>query len=114
MAFTTADAADRDFAIDQLQSFLQAADGLTELDYAKLWKALFYCAYLDLRASAYITGMWHSDKPLVQEDLADKLCSLMESAKPSDTWVFFRAFWTVIIREWIGIDRLRWIYSQQF
>ena len=47
----------RDKAVKRLSKWLKRQDTLSDLDNRKLWKALFYC-------------MWHSDKLLVQEELA--------------------------------------------
>lgn len=65
--------------------------------------ALFYC-------------MWMSDKPLVQQKLADDLADLVlcirsshpgRIARTRASLAFLEAFWSVIIREWAGLDRLR-------
>ena len=50
----------RDRGVKKLKAFLRKQQRLSELDCCKLWRGLFYC-------------MWMSDKPLVQEELADQL-----------------------------------------
>lgn len=51
--------------------------------------------------------MWMSDRPLVQQALANSLASLV-SVLPSETVIpFLRAFWLTMAREWTMIDVLR-------
>ena len=50
----------RDKAIKSLERYLRKAHDIDELEVRKIWKALFYC-------------FWHSDKPKVQADLAERL-----------------------------------------
>lgn len=52
--------------------------------------------------------MWMSDKPLVQEALADSLAELCSAF--DDTLValqFYSAFLDIMCREWFGIDQWR-------
>jgi len=50
-----------------------------------------------------------SDKQLVQQQLANQLGSLLLKI-PNDTVLkFLKAFWKIIIQEWNGLDRLRYI-----
>ncbi|XP_003436209.2 ribosomal RNA processing protein 1 homolog [Anopheles gambiae] len=68
----------------------------SDLDFMRLWKGLFYC-------------MWMSDKPLVQEELAESLGSLVRCFD-HDVPVamqFFKAFLVTMGNEWFGIDRWR-------
>ncbi|XP_071807033.1 uncharacterized protein [Asterias amurensis] len=66
-----------------------------EEELLRLWKGLFYC-------------MWMCDKPLVQEELADKIADLIHSfSTPLGAINFFDAFLLTMKREWLGIDRLR-------
>uniref|UniRef100_A0A182JNN1 Ribosomal RNA processing protein 1 n=1 Tax=Anopheles christyi TaxID=43041 RepID=A0A182JNN1_9DIPT len=68
----------------------------SDLDFMRLWKGLFYC-------------MWMSDKPLVQEELAESLGSLVRCFD-HDVPVamqFFKAFIVTMGNEWFGIDRWR-------
>uniref|UniRef100_A0A182P3X7 Ribosomal RNA processing protein 1 n=1 Tax=Anopheles epiroticus TaxID=199890 RepID=A0A182P3X7_9DIPT len=68
----------------------------SDLDFMRLWKGLFYC-------------MWMSDKPLVQEELAESLGALVRCFD-HDVPVamqFFKAFLVTMGNEWFGIDRWR-------
>ncbi|GAA5913932.1 Rrp1p [Sporobolomyces salmoneus] len=81
---------------------------LDELEMAKLWKGIYYC-------------FWMSDKPLVQQALAQTLADLTlivrpKSTKPEkngrvervkSTMAFLKGFWVTVCREWVGLDRLR-------
>jgi ribosomal RNA-processing protein 1 len=70
-------------------------NGFTELQMMKLWKGLHVC-------------MWHSDKPLVQEELADSLASFIHVLKNREVvLLFIKCFFAIMAREWHGIDRLR-------
>eukprot|EP00514_Thraustochytrium_sp_LLF1b_P011925 CAMPEP_0184547434 /NCGR_PEP_ID=MMETSP0199_2-20130426/5570_1 /TAXON_ID=1112570 /ORGANISM="Thraustochytrium sp., Strain LLF1b" /LENGTH=583 /DNA_ID=CAMNT_0026941929 /DNA_START=282 /DNA_END=2030 /DNA_ORIENTATION=- len=61
----------------------------------KLWKGLFYC-------------MWMSDKVPVQQDLAERIASLVSAfKKPANSILFYRAFAVTMRREWAGLDKLR-------
>lgn len=63
--------------------------------FLKLWKALFYC-------------MWHSDKPLVQHELAGKLAKLVHVPNEvSTSLLYLKSFYITMEREWEGIDHLR-------
>ena len=82
---------------------------------AKLWKAIFYCAFLCLTLvppssgnRVVASGFWMSDKPLVQQGLASKMAELLlEIPSTPRSLDFLRGFWTALVREWNGIDRLR-------
>ena len=51
-----------------------------------------------------------SDKPLVQQALAAELADiLLKIPDPSSSLLFLKGFWKTVVREWHGIDRLRWI-----
>ena len=59
-----------------------------------------------------------SDKPLVQQALAANLADLLLSIQPKDeadrfsaALGFLAGFWRAIVREWQGIDRLRYVAS---
>ncbi|KIL71672.1 hypothetical protein M378DRAFT_155269 [Amanita muscaria Koide BX008] len=88
----------RDRAIKQLSNFLStdaSKNTLSKSDLAKLWKGIFYC-------------FWMSDKPLVQQALADELAELLLTiSTPSASLFFLRGFWETTVREWNGIDQLR-------
>jgi ribosomal RNA-processing protein 1 len=88
------DKATRDKAVQALTRYLKRAPEISELELAKIWKALFYC-------------MWHSDKPATQADLAERLAGLVHAVVPGRRLLFVRAFWETMMREWFGIDRLR-------
>ncbi|KAK2412898.1 ribosomal RNA processing protein B [Trifolium repens] len=78
-----------------LKSWLPSrSEPLPEEDAKKLWKGLFYC-------------VWHSDKPLVQADLIDRLSSLLLTLHPSVSVQYFTTFFITMRREWSGIDALR-------
>lgn len=52
-----------------------------------------------------------SDKPLVQQALASELAEiLLTISNISSSLTFLRGFWTTLVREWNGIDRLRYIH----
>jgi len=49
-----------------------------------------------------------SDKPLVQQALATELADLVLTITTTPlSLAFLRGFWETIVREWNGIDRLR-------
>jgi ribosomal RNA-processing protein 1 len=55
------------------------------------------------------TGFWMSDKPLVQQALASELAELLLTmTSVSSSLSFLRGFWEATVREWNGIDRLRY------
>ena len=52
--------------------------------------------------------MWYSDKPLLQEGLANEIASMLGTLpQRADSVEYFTAFCETISREWTGIDRLR-------
>lgn len=64
-------------------------------DFLRIWKGLFYC-------------MWMSDKPLVQESLAEDFGSLLDCfTDPKVSAEFFAAFLKTMSLEWFGIDQWR-------
>lgn len=78
-----------------LKSWLPSqSQPLPDEDAKKLWKGLFYC-------------VWHSDKPLVQAELIDRLSSLLLILHPSFSVQYFSTFFITMRREWSGIDALR-------
>ncbi|KAL5066361.1 hypothetical protein RYX36_028098 [Vicia faba] len=78
-----------------LKSWLPSqSQPLPDDDAKKLWKGLFYC-------------VWHSDKPLVQAELIDRLSSLLLVLHPSFSVQYFSTFFITMRREWSGIDALR-------
>ncbi|KAK3801190.1 hypothetical protein RRG08_028199 [Elysia crispata] len=77
----------RDRAIKRLR--------LTENDVIKIWKGLHYC-------------MWMQDKPLLQEELSQKISGLLQSfSSPEGALLFMKVFLETEAREWNGIDKLR-------
>ncbi|XP_053949496.1 ribosomal RNA processing protein 1 homolog [Anastrepha ludens] len=69
---------------------------LTEDDFLRIWKGLYY-------------NMWMSDKPLVQENLAEQLGKLTEcfDGDVNTSVNFFGAFMQTMCNEWFGIDQWR-------
>ncbi|KAI7865513.1 hypothetical protein BDF14DRAFT_1883460 [Spinellus fusiger] len=84
----------RDKAVRSLRTYLSSGPELSHVDLLKLWKGLFYC-------------FWMSDKPLVQQALANDLGSLVLAMPPSNAIPFLAAFWEVHCEQWYGLDRLR-------
>ncbi|XP_072383222.1 uncharacterized protein [Diabrotica undecimpunctata] len=87
----------RDKALKSLGKLLQKrADTMpfTEEDFQRIWKGLFYC-------------MWMSDKPLVQEECAERISKLVHFADFSTSLLFFKAGLFIVSQEWTGIDQLR-------
>ncbi|KAG5233799.1 embryo defective protein [Salix suchowensis] len=68
-----------------LNKWLPSQPQISEETMKKLWKGLFYC-------------MWHADKSLAQNQLINKLSSLL---------TLFLVFLVTMRREWSGIDGLR-------
>lgn len=53
-----------------------------------------------------------SDKPLVQQALASELAELLLAISDTPSSLhFLRGFWITLVREWNGIDRLRYVMS---
>mmetsp|Transcript_8710 Transcript_8710/g.14635 ORF Transcript_8710/g.14635 Transcript_8710/m.14635 type:complete len:370 (-) Transcript_8710:171-1280(-) len=84
----------RDKAVKSLTQFLKHANDIDELELSKMWKALFYC-------------MWHSDKRAAQADLAERLAAIMHMMPQPKRFLYVQVFWSTMMREWHGIDRLR-------
>ena len=52
-----------------------------------------------------------SDKPLVQQALASELADLILTiSSTAASLAFIRGFWEMTVREWNGIDRLRYFF----
>ncbi|KAJ8984027.1 hypothetical protein NQ317_012251 [Molorchus minor] len=66
----------------------------SEDDFQRIWKGLFYT-------------MWMSDKPLIQEECAENISSLVHFSTIKDSILFFKAGMTILMNEWFGIDQLR-------
>ncbi|KAL2916472.1 hypothetical protein HK105_203905 [Polyrhizophydium stewartii] len=85
----------RDHAVRSLQAYLlENAEGLSDLDFLKLWKGLYFC-------------FWMSDKPLVQQELAQNLANTITTLPVDQALRYILSFWTILIKEWYRIDRLR-------
>lgn len=88
---------------------------IPDLEMAKLWKGIFYCALSKfllvsdpMMIYIGIVGFWMSDKPLVQQALASELAELLLIIADTPSALdFLRGFWITLVREWNGIDRLR-------
>ncbi|KAJ1979173.1 hypothetical protein H4R34_002928 [Dimargaris verticillata] len=52
-------------------------------------------------------GVWMSDKPLVQRALVTQLASAMLTMHTENVLTFVRAYWSVMAKEWLGIDKHR-------
>ncbi|KIJ66253.1 hypothetical protein HYDPIDRAFT_86769 [Hydnomerulius pinastri MD-312] len=91
----------RDKAVKNLAVFLSNDENnvMSDVEMAKLWKGIFYCN---------TAGFWMSDKPLVQQALAQELAELVLTiTNVPSSLNFLKGFWTTTVREWSGIDRLR-------
>ncbi|KAK7814904.1 hypothetical protein U0070_026405 [Myodes glareolus] len=90
----------RDRALRKLRKYImarsqRATGGFTPVELLKIWKGLFYC-------------LWMQDKPLQQEELGRTISQLIHAFQTTEAQhLFLRAFWQTMIREWVGIDRLR-------
>ncbi|RZC42974.1 Nop52, Sulfatase, Phosphodiest and/or Metalloenzyme domain containing protein [Asbolus verrucosus] len=87
----------RDRALKSLKKWFQnrsTAIPFSEGDFLRLWKGLFY-------------SMWMSDKPLVQEECAENISSLVHALPLSGALLFFKCGMTILMNEWFGIDQLR-------
>ncbi|PNF29984.1 hypothetical protein B7P43_G06966 [Cryptotermes secundus] len=68
----------------------------TEDDLMRIWKGLFYC-------------MWMADKPLVQEELAEKISHLVHCFNKTDLAItFIQCFYSTMVTEWNSIDQFRY------
>lgn len=66
-----------------------------------------------------------SDKPLVQQALANDLANLLLEVRPGkkntsgkgrvarfrSALAYLKGFWEAVVREWAGLDRLRFVPS---
>jgi len=71
-------------------------DAFSEEDLIKLWKGLHYC-------------MWMCDKAIIQEELNERICNLIDCFNSNDKQVmmFVKVYFLTIVREWNGIDKWR-------
>uniref|UniRef100_A0A0K8RLF9 Putative nucleolar protein n=1 Tax=Ixodes ricinus TaxID=34613 RepID=A0A0K8RLF9_IXORI len=90
----------RDRALRKLTRWIRAKSAredteFTEESLMKLWKGLFFC-------------MWMSDKPFVQQDLANNIAGLIHCfAQRSQALLFIDTFFKTMAHEWFAIDRFR-------
>ena len=54
-------------------------------------------------------GYWMSDKPLVQQELANALTGILLDVDDKVALMYLDAFWETIVSEWHGIDRIRYL-----
>ena len=65
---------------------------IPDLDFQKLWKALYYC-------------FWMTDKVFLQQEMATTLSSLSSSFKSFENInAFYCNFFVILRREWTQID----------
>ena len=86
----------RDKAVKKLKKWFGAkAEAFEEVEMMKIWKGLYYC-------------FWMSDKPLVQEELAENISSFISCFQSCESsLLFIKSFLKTFGREWFGIDRWR-------
>ena len=80
--------------LKRLSSFLHRRTPIPPPDLAKIYKGLFYT-------------FWLSDKPLVQQAMAERLAAMQDGMRESRWMDVVRGYWVMMRREWTGIDRLR-------
>lgn len=84
----------REKALTTLGRFLSTSKKIDSFKLQKLWKGLFFT-------------MWHSDRALTQQALAQELADLSLKVKDRNYWTFINAFWEIMSREWHSIDKYR-------
>ncbi|KAK9322082.1 hypothetical protein V1517DRAFT_324586 [Lipomyces orientalis] len=84
----------REAGISAFETHLRSSQDISELDFLKVWKGLYYC-------------MWMTDRPKAQQAMATKLPSMLLLAHDDNATKFVDAFWATICREWNNIDGLR-------
>uniref|UniRef100_A0A6B2L0K9 Uncharacterized protein n=1 Tax=Arcella intermedia TaxID=1963864 RepID=A0A6B2L0K9_9EUKA len=88
------DVAIRNKGVQMVEDWLRTTTP-SPVEMQKTWGALFFC-------------MWHSDKPLVQHELAQRLAKsqyLLIETPLRFQWI--KAFWDVHTSKWTGIDKHR-------
>ncbi|EDW46027.1 GM25620 [Drosophila sechellia] len=94
------DVVERNRQIRILRKWFKARAGssfpFNEDDFMRIWKGLYYT-------------MWMSDKPLVQEELAEKLAEMVDSfgGNTACSLAYFSAFMRTMCQEYFGIDQWR-------
>ena len=93
----------RDRAVKKLKKWFGArSSGFPQEELMRIWKGLFYC-------------YWMSDKPLVQEELAENISSMVASFQTTqDGLGFVQAFAKTFQREWFGVDQWRMDKTMMF
>ncbi|XP_028033819.1 ribosomal RNA processing protein 1 homolog [Bombyx mandarina] len=80
-----------------LQNCFHRGYEFKEDDFTRVWKGIFY-------------AMWMSDKPLVQEDLAENIAGILDHFPPEHlhhAMLMTKAGFKVLATEWFGIDQHR-------
>jgi ribosomal RNA-processing protein 1 len=89
------DPVQRNRAVKKLQKWLQLRGSLlTKEEIMRIWKGLHYC-------------FWMSDKPLIQEELAETIGHLIHCFPGENALVFIECGLITEGREWVGIDQWR-------
>jgi len=89
------DLVQRNRAVKKLQKWLQLRGALlTKEEIMRIWKGLHYC-------------FWMSDKPLVQEELAETIGHLIHCFSSENALAFIECGLITEGREWVGIDQWR-------
>ncbi|EDV58696.1 ribosomal RNA processing protein 1 homolog [Drosophila erecta] len=94
------DVVKRNRQIHILRKWFKARAGssfpFNEDDFMRIWKGLYYT-------------MWMSDKPLVQEELAEQLAQMVDSfgGNTACSLAYFSAFMRTMCQEYFGIDQWR-------
>ncbi|KAL0216406.1 hypothetical protein P9112_008590 [Eukaryota sp. TZLM1-RC] len=83
----------RDQAFEDLKNLLQS-EPLEDLYFKRVLHGLFYC-------------IWHSDKPLVQASLSERVSSCIQMLNEDQAVRFFTFLLTELGRQWGNIDNLR-------
>ncbi|KAK5638984.1 hypothetical protein RI129_013279 [Pyrocoelia pectoralis] len=87
----------RDRALKNLKGwFTQRSSQIpfTQDDFLRIWKGLF-------------TSMWMSDKPLIQEECAETISTLIHYVDCDSALLFFKCGLMTMAIEWFGIDQWR-------
>jgi len=87
---------ERDQALKRLEVWMAKHKNLSEKDFLKIWKGLFYC-------------MWMSDRARVQQDLGGAISRLVHcfGRDSGRAHLFVGAFYRTVRREWPGLDQHR-------
>ncbi|KAK0082678.1 hypothetical protein PV325_010019 [Microctonus aethiopoides] len=98
-ALSSNDKRARERMLKNLRSWLtvrsKSSFAFTEAEFMRLWKGLYYC-------------MWLSDKPLVQEELAESISHLIFCFESLDiVLMYITCTLKTLSYEWFGIDHYR-------